>query len=256
MRHAVGVAAFIAVFWTLLPPASVAQLPMPASGADTLPVESASASITGRIEGVVTMSPKLSEGRMRFRPYGDFGQGQFPAQREAPADHFANVVVYLVSSALSSDHVPPQEGHLTITQADEDFAPHVLPVLRGSTVEFPNDDDIYHNVFSFSGPASFDLGRYPRGESKSVRFDRAGVVSLFCHIHSDMSAMVLVLDNPFFAKPDAEGRFSITGIPPGEHTLVLWHERMRPMELNATVVAGETMRLEAHLPFPLEPGVH
>src|SRR4029077_6381444 len=109
------------------------------------------------------------------------------------------------------------------------FVPHVLAVPKGTTVDFPNGDAIFHNVFSLSKAAEFDLGRYPRGSSKSVRFDRPGMVKVFCHIHSDMSGVIVVLDTPFSAVPDSQVPSSITGVPPGEYTVVGWHERARPL---------------------------
>ena len=137
-----------------------------------------------------------------------------------------------------------------MTQDDERFAPHVLPVLRGTTVDFPNADDVFHNVFSLSSARTFDLGRYPKGSAKSVTFDRSGVVQVFCHIHSDMSAVILVLDNPYFAQPARTGHYAIEDVPPGEYTVVGWHERIKPVMRTVRVVAGETARLDFNIPLP------
>ena len=139
---------------------------------------------------------------------------------------------------------------LAVEQRGETFAPHVLPVLRGSTVEFPNEDPVFHNVFSLSSSRSFDLGRYPKGTSKSVRFDRPGTVQVFCHIHSDMSAVVLVLNNPFFTIPAAPGRYAIDGVPAGDYRLVAWHERIKPIVRRVRVQAGETTILDLDVPLP------
>jgi hypothetical protein len=91
-------------------------------------------------------------------------------------------------------------------------------------VEFPNSDSTYHNVFSLSKTKRFDLGRYPRGQSRSVRFDRPGVVQVFCEIHSHMNAFILVFSHRFFATTDDAGRYRIEGVPAGEYRLVLWHD--------------------------------
>jgi hypothetical protein len=123
--------------------------------------------------------------------------------------------------------------------------------VRGARVEFPNQDPLFHNVFSLSAARTFDLGRYPEGTSKSVVFDRAGVVQVFCHIHSDMSAIVLVLENPFFAVPDS-GRYVIAGVPAGDYRLTAWHERIRPIVHPVHVVAGETTRLDLNIPIPVD----
>ena len=135
-------------------------------------------------------------------------------------------------------------------QRDEQFLPHILPVTVGATVDFPNEDDVYHNVFSLSSAKTFDLGRFPKGTSKNIIFDKSGTVQVFCHIHSDMSGVVLVLDNPFFAIPSDVGRYVIDGVPPGEYTVVGWHERIKPVTRTVRVVSGETVRLDFNIPIP------
>jgi len=109
-------------------------------------------------------------------------------------------------------------------QRNESFVPHVLAVTTGTTVEFPNSDRIYHNVFSLSKTRPFDLGRYAVGRSKSVRFEQPGIVRVFCDIHSHMSAFILVFSHPFFAITDPTGRYRIDNVPPGTYTLVAWNE--------------------------------
>src|SRR6266571_5547426 len=103
------------------------------------------------------------------------------------------------------------------------FRPLVLPVMVGSTVDFPNNDDLFHNVFSYSQAKEFDLGRYPRGQKKSIKFDKPGIVKVYCDIHSYMYATILVLKNPFFAVPDEEGNYHIDNIPEGVYTLNFWY---------------------------------
>jgi plastocyanin len=121
-------------------------------------------------------------------------------------------------------------------QRNETFVPHVLAITIGTTVDFPNSDRIYHNVFSLSKPRPFDLGRYAVGRSKSVRFDRPGIVRVFCDIHSHMSAFILVFSHPFFAVTDPAGRYRIDNVPPGTYTLVAWNEGVTA-ESRAIVVA-------------------
>jgi plastocyanin len=115
-------------------------------------------------------------------------------------------------------------GRPRIDQRNETFSPHVLAVDVGTLVDFPNNDQTFHNVFSLSPPRRFDLGRYGRGKSASVRFDRPGIVRVFCDIHSHMSAYVLVFNHPFHAMTDDDGRYRIDNIPPGTYTVTAWHE--------------------------------
>jgi hypothetical protein len=132
-------------------------------------------------------------------------------------------VVYLESVPRGAFEVPPP-GRAVLDQKDETFVPHVLAVTVGTTVVFPNSDLVYHNVFSLSKAKSFDLGRYPRGQSRSVRFDRPGMVRVFCEIHSHMSAFVLVFAHRFFDTTDETGRYRIEGVPPGTYTVAVWNE--------------------------------
>ena len=104
--------------------------------------------------------------------------------------------------------------------------------------------------FSLSSAKSFDLGRYPEGSSKSETFDKPGRVDVFCHIHSDMSAIVLVLDNPYFVSPDAKGHFVIDSVPPGDYTVVGFHQRIKPVQQRVRVTAGETTKTVFTIPLP------
>jgi plastocyanin len=115
-------------------------------------------------------------------------------------------------------------GRAVMDQRNETFVPHVLAITTGTTVDFPNSDRIYHNVFSLSRARAFDLGRYAAGRSKSIRFDRPGIVRVFCDIHSHMSAFILVFNHPYFAMTDREGRYQIDNVPPGNYNVIAWNE--------------------------------
>lgn len=145
-------------------------------------------------------------------------------------------VVYLETAPRGAFEDRRQERQ-RIDQRNETFVPHVLAVTAGTLVDFPNNDSIYHNVFSLSKTKRFDLGRYARGRSKSVRFDRPGIVRVFCDIHSHMSAFVLVFSHPYFATTDGNGRYRIDGIPPGTYTAIAWAEGADGMSRTITVPA-------------------
>jgi plastocyanin len=151
-------------------------------------------------------------------------------------------VVYLETAPRGAFEL--REGaRAVMDQRDETFVPSVLAVTAGTTVDFPNSDLTYHNVFSFTKGNRFDLGRYGRGRSKSVRFDRPGIVRVFCDIHSHMSAFILVFGHRFFAVADAGGRYQIDGVPPGTYTLVAWNDG-QPRETR-TVTVPEASGVEA-----------
>ena len=139
-----------------------------------------------------------------------------------------------------------------IRQRGETFLPRVVAVPVGSFVDFPNDDPIYHNVFSLSRARTFNLGRYPKGESRAVRFDKAGLVKVFCDIHSHMTATVYVFNHPWFTAPAAEGSFELTGLPVGDLQITAWHERLGDTTLRVKTEAGRPASIEFVLPVPAQ----
>jgi plastocyanin len=211
---------------------------------------------SGRIEGVATIGPRLTTSRARVRVYDE--PGTPPAKPPLDESPFSNILLYLDAAAALRNAAPPDAAPTAapaLRQRDQRFVPHVLPVLAGTTVEFPNDDPIFHNVFSLSRAGTFDLGRYPKGSSRSRRFSSAGIVQVFCHIHADMSGYIVVLDNPFFVVPDAQGHFALDGVPPGDYRLVAWHERIRPIVTVVHVESGRTTALRIRVPLPDTAGV-
>ena len=203
----------------------------------------------GEVAGQVTITRKLAAQRMRFRLYPSYRPVAPPAEGMGRDDEYANVVIYLEPLDAPPPQLSPRQG-LEIRQVGESFIPHVLPVVVGSTVAFPNLDPIFHNVFSLSSTQTFDLGRYPSGESRSVTFDQPGVVPVFCHLHSDMSAVVLVLETPWFTIPEPDGSYSIPDVPAGRYRAVGWHERSEPVETTIAVNRGEVARLDLTVPIP------
>ena len=210
---------------------------------------------SGAVAGTVVLSRAITTRRPRIRLYSDFGPGQVSPGRTTSPNELLNVVVYVDSASVPAAARSATGPAPAIRQEGEAFVPHVLVVQAGTQVAFPNEDPFFHNVFSLSETKSFDLGRYPRGQSKSVMFDRPGIVQIFCHIHSDMSAIVLVRPNPYFAMPDSTGQFRIPDLPPGTYRLVGWHERAQPVVHEVRVVAGQTTHIDFNIPV-VEPSEH
>lgn len=120
--------------------------------------------------------------------------------------------------------VKPKAVTETVSMKSKNFSPQVMAIGTGSTIEFPNEDPILHNVFSVSGEG-FDMGLYKRPKSSSRRFDQPGIYTVYCNIHPQMSALVVVRDNPFFTTAAKDGSFRIEGLPAGDYKLVAYHER-------------------------------
>ncbi|TVR95029.1 MAG: hypothetical protein EA418_08855 [Wenzhouxiangellaceae bacterium] len=148
-------------------------------------------------------------------------------------DEFRQAVVYFEPGAGA--FVEATAEPLIMTTRRRQFEPRVLVVTAGTEVIFPNEDPILHNVFSTSANNAFDLGLYGRSEGKIHRFDQPGLVRVFCNVHPAMSAHIVVLDTPHFVVPDGDGRFTLSGLPPGPGRLTLWHERAEPMQLEQTI---------------------
>lgn len=151
-------------------------------------------------------------------------------------------VVYLEGNFPKPATLPTKQ----VAQKDFAFAPPLLPIQVGTKVEFPNLDDDYHNIFSYSPAKRFDLGRYPPGETPipSVVFDRPGLVTLRCDIHEHMRGLILVLDTPYFAITDTAGRYRLTGLPAGHFTLKAWIDSRTTRERPVELTSGATLRAD------------
>ena len=149
-----------------------------------------------------------------------------------PANDITDVVVY-VDGAKGR----PQPAKAVMTMKGKSFTPHVVVVTVGGTVEFPNEDPIFHNVFSVSGDNRFDLDLYKRPKSGSWTFQAPGVAHVYCNIHPQMAAIVLVRDNPYFTKAAGDGSFKIDGVPAGKYQVFAWHERGGETAVDVTVPA-------------------
>lgn len=134
-----------------------------------------------------------------------------------------DAVVFVEKLPPSADEPPRPAPEPELGQKDQAFVPRVLAIEKGTSVSFPNHDPIFHNVFSVSPNKRFDLGKYPRGQTRHVRFDKPGLVNVYCDIHSDMAAYILVLSNHAFAQPAADGAFSLPDVPAGTYSVKVWH---------------------------------
>ncbi len=161
-----------------------------------------------------------------------------PAATGKTADN-SNAVVWLTplgdgaEGQVRAVHATLGRPRIRLLQKHKRFEPHVLVVPVGSAVEFPNLDPFFHNVFSLFEGKRFDLGLYEAGTTRTVSFDRPGICYIFCNIHPEMSAVVIVLETPYYAVSDRAGEIVIPDVPPGRYRLQVWHERSLPEDLKA-----------------------
>lgn len=183
------------------------------------------------------------------------GSGLFPvtgkvvlrdSRLDSVTKHMDYSGVVLSLTPVSPAHTPKPAGHTQMVQKNKTFLPHILPVLTGTTIDFPNYDPIFHNAFSSYSGQIFDVGLYPPGTSRAVRFAKPGIVRVFCNIHPAMSAVILVLDTPYFVKTAADGAFKLD-VPAGEYDLHVFHERASDSTLSRftrrVTVGAEPVRI-------------
>lgn len=162
------------------------------------------------------------------------------------ARHSGDVVVYLEGESLKKQYSPPKE-HIPLDQKNLVFIPRVLPILKGTTVDFLNSDNVQHNVFAPGKVEKFNLGTWGLGGVRDYIFNNPGEVIILCNVHSEMVAYIIVLENPYFAKTDAEGNFRIENIPPGTYQLKTWHEKRKLDPQEITVAKGEIKEIHLEL---------
>jgi plastocyanin len=195
------------------------------------------------VAGILLFSTGISLPAMAARVAGHVTVVAANGEDRAARD--ARVVVWLKPAAPGAELQPAgwtPAPHARLVQRNKTFDPHVVAVEVGSLVEFPNRDPFFHNVFSLFNGKRFDLGLYEAGSTRSVHFDRAGICYIFCNIHPQMSAVVVVVDTPFFAVSDEKGDIAIPNVPAGEYQLSVWEEQCTPQvlkELSRKVVVAE-----------------
>jgi plastocyanin len=189
----------------------------------TLAICCSAATISG------TVRAKGKEGTEPESGPGKYDSRQFKFVERVNYADMRDFVVF-IDGPMAIKVAPPEAPARVVTSRVEQkgamFNPHVLPILVGTTVEWPNNDDILHNVFSYSKPNDFDLGLYKSPKVERWTFQHSGRVDVFCSIHTRMSCIVLVLENPCFASTDDRGRYSIRDVPAGAYKLKAWHERL------------------------------
>ncbi len=161
--------------------------------------------------------------------------------RVAGKESAANIVVYLegVQGTFKLPEKRPEVNHINLQ-----FEPPVSAVLKGTTMDFPNSDSVFHSAFSISPSNPFDLGLYQKGREKFVLFKNPGVVELFCHIHSHMHAFVLVLENPYFSVTNAAGEFALANVPDGDYTIKAWANPTTVMTKTVSVAGNRTVNMD------------
>jgi plastocyanin len=168
------------------------------------------------------------------------------AGESEPVNEFERMVVILEGGSAA----PKAPVSVVLDQRGSRFDNDLVAIPVGSTVEFLNSDPIFHNVFSLSKAQPFDLGYYPRGQSRSVQFKHPGIVQVYCHIHANMYAAIVVTRSPWFAKPASDGSFSWEGVPPGRYRLTAWHKIAGMYATDVTV--PETGHVEVSIRVPVD----
>jgi len=210
--------------------------------------------VAGDVAGHALITKKLTKKTLAPAVYSLRGTAP-PVAPTAPvasgdsASEFDRMVVLLEGGPAS----PKPPVTVIIDQRNMQFDPDLVVIPVGSSVEFPNSDPIFHNIFSLSRTGKFDLGYYPQGKSRTVRFDRPGIVQVYCHIHSNMYAAIVVTASPWYTKPSADGSFSWSNIPAGHYKVMAWHKVAGLHETEIDVPESGKVEVTLHVPVDVEP---
>jgi plastocyanin len=202
------------------------------------------------IEGTVVVRKRLTKRRVTASvPIYERGPA-VELDADADADPIAfersRVAVYVEGQLTRASADQPAA---VMEQLNRRFSPEALVIQAGSKVSFPNHDPIFHNVFSLSGVKAFDLGNYPKGDTRVVTFPEPGIVYVNCHLHSNMTATIVVTPNRWFARADRDGNFVLPDVPPGKYTVVAWHKSAGYFRQEVQVGAGRNADLEFLIPL-------
>ena len=173
-----------------------------------------------------------------------------PAE-DALAFERSHVVIYIDGAGPGSEPAP-RRTTAEIQQQDRQFSPDLVVVPVGSTVSFPNLDAIFHNIFSLSKPRSFDLGNYPKGETRTEMFPVPGIVYVYCHLHPNMAATIVVSPTQWSVRANGDGHFVLPSVPPGKYTVVAWHKAVGIVRKTVTVTENGAPPLTFDIPLTEE----
>lgn len=204
--------------------------------------------------GDVTVHAAITKGlsKKSLNPTAYSLRGTAPptvAGRTEPVNEFDRIVMLLEGGSIA----PKPPVMATIEQIDLHFEPDLIVLPVGSTVQFPNSDPIFHSVFSLSRAQAFDLGFYPRGQSRTVKFNRSGIVQVYCHIHANMYAAIIVTSSSWYGKPSAEGSLSWNDVPAGHYRVLAWHKVAGLHQTEIDVPASGIAEATIHIPVDVEP---
>ncbi len=204
--------------------------------------------VTGSVAGTVRLAGAAERSPPPLGPYSR-RRAVPPRSTESHSDPSdAVVVARAVSGPAAAGGVPGGASRtVRVPQRDRTIVPFVTVVATGTRIDFPNEDEVFHNLFSLSESNRFDLGRYPPGETRSHVFARTGIVRVFCDIHAEMSALIYVVDSPHHVRPAADGRYVMTGLPAGAYTVFAYHGGARSDSARVTVVTRDTARVDLQI---------
>jgi plastocyanin len=206
------------------------------------------------VHGHALITKRLSKKALSPIVYNLRGTAAPAPPREAePVDEFDRMVLILEAEKDGPKLSPKPPITEMLNQQGARFEPDLVVVPVGSTVEFPNSDPIFHNVFSLSKAQPFDLGYYPKGQSRTVKFNNPGVVQVYCHIHANMYAAIVVTASPWFQKPASDGGFSFSNVPAGRYRLTAWHKIAGLHKVDIEVPETGSVEVSIRVPVDMEP---
>jgi plastocyanin len=222
------------------------KLLRPISGLFLLVLNAAAGDVTGH----AFVTKRLTKKTLSPIVYNLRGTAAPLAPAESGAVNEFDRMVVILEGAEARPQAPVAA---MLNQQGSRFDPELIVVPVGSTVQFPNSDPIFHNVFSLSKARKFDLGYYPQGQSRTVKFNSPGVVQVYCHIHANMYAAIVVTGSPWFAKPSADGSFAFSNVPAGRYRLTAWHKIAGYHKVDVVVPEAGSMDVNISVPVDTEP---